>query len=131
VDPESGLLKIPRPVVLANELMKQLVWFYVIDQPSMSSQHRGQMNLIRSLFDAVFAWCQDVLSSGVDPRYSDSPVARRLPASLLDYVSLCLIETEDHTDVYESEQARLARAVTDYEAYSRGLKSMRPPRRVE
>jgi dGTPase len=48
----EGNLHIPEEARLACDLLNELIWFYVIDQPALATQQSGQATIIRQLFQA-------------------------------------------------------------------------------
>lgn len=89
----DGVVQIDEEAQYVVEALKELTWFYVIDQPSLAMMQEGQKKIIGSLFEQLV----DCL--GKDPRSRRNPVMLR---ELYKFVGL------------DDKSARCARAVTDY-----------------
>lgn len=78
-----GNLKIKSSTRLALEGLKQLTWYYVIDNPALSAAQMGQRRVIRQLHEWLCDWflsCED--PQGAKEDYN----LRRIPARFRDYV---------------------------------------------
>lgn len=110
----DGLLTISDPVMLENVLMKQLVWFYVVDHPTLCSEHQGQRRLVMKLLEALYEWSRGLLVNGSGRALPHQTSIRRYPSRLVDFAGLSLDEQGEHTDIYPNDRVRLFRAVVDY-----------------
>lgn len=91
-----------------NSALKQLIWFHVIDNPSLSNVQTGQQRVLQEIFDelstptvqAAEDWAED------EP---DTLVMRRLPRVLRKYLEIALTQEGN----YDKKQ-RAYRALLDY-----------------
>jgi dGTPase len=106
---DTGVLT-PHPDELALiEVLKQLTWYYVIDQPSLSSVQHGQVYLLRGLFrDLVSLVSHDYLSEDRRKGRQRSLLPPRLAAYLENTFD------KEEFAFYESDEKRNRRAVVDY-----------------
>ncbi|MGH3005647.1 MAG: deoxyguanosinetriphosphate triphosphohydrolase family protein [Gaiellaceae bacterium] len=58
VDKDPNMAKRKR---LVCDLLKELLWFYVIDRPAMASQQHGQARMVRDLLSVVYANADELL----------------------------------------------------------------------
>lgn len=78
-----GNLRVRDKIRLALESLKQLTWYYVIDNPALSAAQMGQRRVIRQLHEWLCDWflsCED--PQGAKEEYN----LRRIPARFRDYV---------------------------------------------
>lgn len=102
------------------EFLKQLTWYFVIDDSDLSAIREGQEALIISCFDRLFdqasaAWLKE--PSKEFSEWAEHPSFRaikRLPERLVDYLTLGRDQVErSSVQRYTPEQV-VARAVVDY-----------------
>lgn len=84
----EGIVKVETAQLARIELLKQLTWYYVIDRPSLESLQRGQRVLIRSLYNHLIEWVEELWDGQplVDPK--QHRINNQLPARLLEYLDI-------------------------------------------
>jgi len=88
------------------DVLKQLTWFYVIDDPSLTTSQQGQRRVVGELFDELMAWVRRV--------WNVPKERRRLPVPLLNLV-LSIRDDKDALRAAASNVQRLqSRTVADY-----------------
>lgn len=104
----DGTVEIPPSFRHEVAVLKQLTWFYMIDNPSLNTLQTGQRRKIRTLFDHLL-WCADETVKA-KPRIAPT----QLPQQLAQI--LAALRTDDNAiDAYNSDDALLRRrAVVDY-----------------
>ena len=106
---DNGVLVPNKSDFALIEVLKQLTWYYVIDQPTLASMQHGQVYLLRGLFrDLVSLVGQEHKS--LDRRRSQR--RRLLPPRLAAYLGIAV--GKDELGFYESDDERIRRAVVDY-----------------
>lgn len=108
---QDGILVPDRDYYVAIELLKQAVWYYVIDRPSLSSAQRGQREILLALITKLWTWAHEVYSrrATIDEHYRD------LPPRLVDYILLAEPSVGQETQNLTSADVVL-RGVVDYVA---------------
>lgn len=92
-----------------NSLVKQLIWFHVIDGPRLASIQLGQRRVIRDLFvmlEPVVLEAYDVDGGGA----VNEQLARRLPYNLRSYVD----KTIQHAGPVYKRRQRVYRGLADF-----------------
>lgn len=106
-----------------NEFLKQLTWYFVIDNSELTAIRQGQERLIEVAFTTLFSRAREAYLSIPDERNSDlrdAPLHRlrkRLPERLADYIDLAIAQYERDNlaeRTYYRPRSVLARAVVDY-----------------
>lgn len=92
-----------------NEIMKQLTWYYVIDNPALATMQQGQSKVLTELFESMLRRAGDYYLR--EPR--NRSLQRRLPEELRFYVELCMNDPEAQA-AYGSPSKLVARGVTDF-----------------
>ncbi len=95
-----------------NVILKQLTWYYVIDNPALASIQEGQRRILQELFQYVTEVAEAhylEAGSGFDSLKSK----RRLPALLRYYVDWALRD-EGCKEAYPERRQRLTRGVVDF-----------------
>jgi dGTPase len=88
------------------DVLKQLTWFYVIDDPSLTTSQQGQRRVVGELFDELMAWVRRV--------WNVPKERRRLPVPLLNLV-LSIRDDKDALRAAANNDQRLqSRTVADY-----------------
>lgn len=108
---ESGALKRqPIPDAL-NSLIKQLIWFHVIDGPRLASIQLGQRRIVREIFEALepVALAAYNAKSGAEP---DEQLVRRLP----DFLRVSIEATLEKSGETYNKRECVYRGLTDYVA---------------
>lgn len=82
----GGQLRIDPPTQMALEVLKELVWYYVINHPQLATSQEGQRRIVKHLHQWLCEWIQDVYRYSVEDEMGKKRVKRnkrRLPARLL------------------------------------------------
>ncbi|MEV7757838.1 dGTP triphosphohydrolase [Microbacterium sp. NPDC089180] len=104
----------------AIEFLKQLTWYFVIDDPDLSAIREGQEALISACFDRLFdqassAWLETPGAESSDWASTPSHRAtKRLPERLVDYLALGRVQESLASVRRCTPQQIVARAVVDY-----------------
>lgn len=103
------------------EFLKQLTWYFVIDDPDLTAIREGQENLVISCFDRLFELASEAwLTSPADDesaKWREEPLHRlskRLPERLTDYVWLTKSQMATAGLELCTPRQGVARAVVDY-----------------
>ena len=118
-----------------NSVMKQLVWFYVIDSPVLAAVQAGQKDLIGRLYRHYYQALLNAWRPDDDEGFqSDGKEARLLPRRLVDFAMITDQTAERWKGSYGGDglsALNRARAVTDFvaslsetQAYSLGARLM-------
>lgn len=121
---EGGKARFKSSDVESNiEFLKQLTWYFVIDDPDLSAIREGQEELVMSCFDRLFHEAGAAfLVDSADDKSAWKPAAqhraiKRLPGRLVDYIRLAQVQQvgnlQDGHPTSTPRQA-VARAVVDY-----------------
>lgn len=86
------------------EVLKQLIWHYVINKPSLATLQQGERKLVRTLFELLSAWATKA--------QRDQRELARLPVQLRQ--SLETMEQDIDAKAVLSEEQRRLRAAADY-----------------
>jgi dGTPase len=91
-----------------NGVLKQLIWFHIIDEPRLTNIQTGQRRVLREIFEELR---EPTLQAAYDWRAGqpDTRVMRRLPNAL----RRCLLIALTQTTSYDVKQ-RAFRALLDY-----------------
>jgi len=85
------------------QILKQLTWHYVIDNPALTTMQEGHARVVRQLFEGLLGWLQKETRR------------HRLPPRLLEiYDKQCLQDDELHEALDGDTDKMQARAVADY-----------------
>lgn len=103
-----------------NSILKQLIWFHVIDDPRLAAIQEGQRRVLREIFQHYHPLVLETYNSGSD-KDPDEHMLRRLPFTLRRAITVGLTQSGPR---YKLKQ-QLTRGVLDYiaslsdlEAYS-------------
>jgi dGTPase len=88
------------------EVLKELNWYYVIDNPSLATMQTGLAAVIEVIFDC--------LMDGAQKAERDHQAASRLPSYLKNLIQSSRSDMEGFDRVGRSTQRLHARAVADY-----------------
>lgn len=105
VDVRDASLNVSLGARLGLEMLKQMTWYYVIDDRRLAASQKGQRRIVSELFKWLCEWIEE------DYHGVESSVMRRFPARLANCIvvaSSCKVVTN-----YDDRQA-IARAVIDY-----------------
>ncbi|PPH42896.1 hypothetical protein C5C86_03180 [Rathayibacter sp. AY1E4] len=102
------------------EFLKQLTWYFVIDDPDLSAIREGQEALMTACFERLFreacaANLSDIAADSAS--WLETPlhrVAKRLPERLTDYVALARLQQENAKVALVTPRQAVARATLDY-----------------
>ena len=104
---KDGSVEIPKAVTHEVAVLKELTWFYMIDNPSLQTLQTGQRLKVRKLFEHLL-WCTDETVKE-KPRVASTQLPRQLAEMLAS------IRTDDNAvDAYSSDALLRRRAVVDY-----------------
>jgi dGTPase len=110
----SGILVVDPETKMLMEALKQLTWYFVIDQPALATLQQGQIRVVRNLFDWLLAWVRDsftLYGSETPPVFEFKK--SHLPALLKDYVELCFRDAGcQHS--YKTDEEKYRRGVVDF-----------------
>lgn len=104
----DGTLDVTPEVRTEIDLLKQLTWQYVIENPSLNTLQQGQKKIISDLFDDLNHW---VKNAGDDRRKR-----RALPRRLDGYLSATALDGGAQRAFGRDNDLVRVRAVTDYVA---------------
>lgn len=102
------------------EFLKQLTWYFVIDDPDLSAIREGQEALISACFDRLFEQSSAAWLDKPGKEWSGWAAApshramKRLPERLVDYLTLGRAQQETASMTRSTPQQIVARAVVDY-----------------
>jgi dGTPase len=113
----DGRLRIKDDTRALIDALKQITWYYVIDQPNLVSTQIGQRARIKEVFDVLLAW---VKKSFEEESSDGRPLSteerwirkRRLPTPLREFTEQ-LLSANDGLPAYGTEQC-YTRAVIDH-----------------
>lgn len=102
----AGVLTVEPQIRLEIDLLKQLTWFYVIDDPSLATLQLGQRQVLGALFGALQGWTERA--------WVDDKELVRLPTQLRN--NLLAIRDDDLAQQAAGRDSGklCARAVADY-----------------
>ncbi|MGH8546542.1 MAG: deoxyguanosinetriphosphate triphosphohydrolase family protein, partial [Gammaproteobacteria bacterium] len=87
-------------------MLKELTWYYVIDNPSLATVQRGQRAIIAHLFKELSLW--------TDTAATDRGEDARLPATLRELLSTIRNDQQALAQANERDDLLRCRAVVDY-----------------
>ena len=112
---EDGQLIIQSKAKRLNQVLQQLTWYYVIDNPALSTIQVGQKRVIEDIFCSLRDLMLDTYSMGgkvIDP---DSQKLRRLPFGMQYAINVALSQPQNGEDHYPpTRRQRLFRGLVDY-----------------
>jgi dGTPase len=91
-----------------NSIIKQFIWYYVIDAPQLTNIQAGQRRVLREIFEALRPQLEDTYKVGLEAKPSDSDL-RRLPHALRAAVDTSLRQDSTYT-----KSQRILRGLIDY-----------------
>jgi dGTPase len=103
---ESGQIETPNEEKAQVALLKELTWFYVIDDPALATLQMGQRAIVAALFERLKKWA--------DSAATEHQQSARLPTHLRNLIAL---GSADDAAVIAAEGdagSLRARAVADY-----------------
>lgn len=85
---DNGLLTVDPAVRIALELLKQIMWYYVIEDPALSASQWGQRKVVRELYTGLCEWYDSTRVSDDDSyrHAKENDHHRRLPRRFVDMV---------------------------------------------
>lgn len=93
-----------------NSLIKQLIWYHVIDGPRLANIQLGQQRIVRDLFESLAEVAQEAYKLVPDKGEPDDQLLRRLPYRLRVYIDKTL---QHQGSTYRRRQS-VFRGLTDY-----------------
>ena len=102
----NGQLRIAKESEHEVALLKQLTWFYIIDDPSLATLQEGQKRIIRHLFETF--------SDLVNQAAADVSKERRLPTGLRELLYINRVDPDALTSSNSDDDLLKARSVVDY-----------------
>jgi dGTPase len=94
------------------ELLKQLTWFFVIDQPPLATLQWGEVGVVRDLVFWLTEWAADAFDTKLgDQPADDIPRKHRMPVRLHGCVTDAIDDSASHE--YDEQQS-YTRGVVDY-----------------
>jgi len=93
-----------------NGLLKQLIWYHIIDDPKLANIQVGQQRVLRDLLDALSKTASDAYGTGAG-NGQDEQKLRRLPPGLRRAVDVGLKQASSYT-----RRQKICRGVVDYVA---------------
>lgn len=121
VEVNNGHAEFASPFIASSiEFLKQVTWYFVIDDPDLSAIREGQERLVIACFENLFALSSAAYLQDADGKHSawrTQPLHRsskRLPERLNDYVLLTRMQLEAAPEPRCSPRQAVARAVVDY-----------------
>lgn len=109
---KGGQLSVTPNYEYLNSVLKQLTWYYVIDNPALAGIQEGQRRVLSNLFRHIFELAEGHYLHR-DGTLAELKRRRRLPSSLCYFVDFALQENHP-LQGYSTERQRLARGVTDF-----------------
>lgn len=108
---QDGDLQIPPALRMVLEQLKQMTWYYVINNPRLASIQQGQRRLIRELHLWLCQWYIDCEADRSDPLYltETDRKLRSVPKRLRE-----LVDDTSESSLSLTEEQRVSRAVVDY-----------------
>jgi len=107
---EDGALQRDQVAKRLNSIVKQLIWFHVIDAPDLANIQTGQRRVLREIFDILCPQAMDAyrVAAGDAP---DEQLQRRLPTGLRRAIDIGLKQS---APAWYSRQKRVYRGLVDY-----------------
>jgi dGTPase len=103
----DGSVEIPPSVRHEVAVLKQLTWFYMIDNPSLYTVQSGQRLKVRTLYTQLLQWADGAAEA--KPRVA----ATQLPRQLSEILTSIRTDT-NAVDAYDGDALLRRRAVADY-----------------
>ena len=110
---DRNILDIPSNIRYLNAILKQLTWFYVIDNPSLATMQVGQQRMLERLYEHIY----DLTKA----HYLDEPSGaskaksnRRIPAMLRFFVDYTMERDDGCQKAYSTDKQRMARGIIDF-----------------
>lgn len=94
---ESGRLLIGKSEQYEVAVLKELTWFYVIDNPALASIQRGQRRLVRELFTELLAWANQAAGDKREEARLPRQFRELLKASLSDSAAISASDGDEGT----------------------------------
>ena len=87
IDSTENSIRLPEHLRIAVEILKQLTWYYVIDNPALSASQLGQTRIVHDLHAWLCEWYASCVgdSQGNFAKQEQQRKARKLPQRLRDY----------------------------------------------
>ncbi|PPF20845.1 deoxyguanosinetriphosphate triphosphohydrolase family protein [Rathayibacter sp. AY1A7] len=122
---EDGRAKFDSPYIESSmEFLKQITWYFVIDDPDLTAIREGQENLVLACFEKLFALAAQAHLApaplGGESKKSQwrgrvlHRLSKRLPERLNDYITLARQQLENTSVELCTPRQAVARAVVDY-----------------
>lgn len=101
-----------------NEILKQFIWYHVIDEPHLSNIQAGQRRVLRDIFDALLPVAQKAFGSG--EKEPNAQELRRLPFALNRAIGLGIEQDSRYTLSQKIHRGLLdyISGLSDSEAYA-------------
>jgi dGTPase len=110
----SGKLEIQPETKMLIEALKQLTWYFVIDQPALATLQQGQIRVIRDLFDWLLNWVRQSFAHQSPESLQIIELRKsHLPALLRDFVELAFNDS-GCCEEYKSDEEKYTRGVVDF-----------------
>lgn len=93
---------------MLNSIVKQLIWYHIIDEPTLSNIQAGQQRVLREIFHTLRPVAEDAYHSG-GAEEPDEQALRRLPYGLRRAISVGLLQPSTYT-----LKQKIARGLLDY-----------------
>lgn len=107
IDVRDAKLDVSLEARLGLEMLKQMTWYYVIDDRRLAASQKGQRRIVSELFKWLCEWVEE------DYNDVESSVLRRFPRRLTDCLEVA-ISCKDEARYSYSDHQCYARAVIDY-----------------
>jgi dGTPase len=108
-------LSIPSNIRFLNVVLKQLTWYYVIDNPALATIQAGQQQMLRSLFSHLreLTTAHYIENSSASRKVKSN---RRIPPMLRYYVDYTMTGDHGCQLAYASPEQRMTRGILDFMA---------------
>jgi dGTPase len=109
---EDSQLTIPSSVRYLNAVLKQLTWYYVIDNPALATIQAGQRMMLRDLYSHVYALAS-VHYLGKPDNVARLKSKRRIPPMLRYYIDYTM-DDDRGCKVYTTDEQLMVRGILDF-----------------
>lgn len=115
---EEGTLRRDPIQQRLNAILKQLIWYHIIDEPTLANIQAGQRRVLRDIFESLLPVAEEAYHRGGSEAPGEQAL-RRLPHGLRRAIALGLAQTSHYTLNQKIVRGLLdyASSLSDSEAY--------------
>lgn len=92
-----------------NAVLKQLIWYHIIDEPTLAHIQIGQRRVLRDIFETIETYALDAYRIGGQSSSPDEQSLRRLPYNLRRTIEVAFKQESNYTHAQ-----KIYRGILDY-----------------